>query len=83
VAVVYARSGAADLRFRWLIASDSPKLSGHRSGGPGRCRDLVGLIREPIPKLVVRFVFRNESVERLALLGARVRWALAVAGDRT
>jgi hypothetical protein len=50
---------------------------------PGRCRDLVGLIREPIPKLVVRFVLRNEPVERLALLGARVRWALAVAGDRT
>ena len=50
---------------------------------PGRCRDLVGLIREPIPKRVVRFVFSNEPVERLALLGDRVRWALAVVGDPT
>ncbi len=31
----------------------------------------------------VRFVFSNEPVERLALLGDRVRRALAVAGDRT
>jgi hypothetical protein len=50
---------------------------------PAICRDLVGLIREPIPKLVIRFVFSDEPVERLALLGDRVRWALAVAGDRT
>jgi hypothetical protein len=50
---------------------------------PGRCRDLVGLIRESIPKLVVRFVFSNEPVERHVLLGDRVRWALAVIGDRT
>jgi len=28
-------------------------------------------------------VFSNEPVVRLALLGDRVRWALAVAGDRT
>ena len=38
---------------------------------PGRCRDLVGLIREPIPKLVVRLVYRNEPVERLAVAGDR------------
>jgi aspartate/methionine/tyrosine aminotransferase len=31
----------------------------------------------------VRFVFSNEPVERLALLGTRVRAALAAAGDRT
>jgi hypothetical protein len=31
----------------------------------------------------VRFVFSNEPVERLALLGPRVRAALAAAGDRT
>jgi aspartate/methionine/tyrosine aminotransferase len=31
----------------------------------------------------VRFVFSNEPVERLALLGERVRAALAAAGDRT
>jgi aspartate/methionine/tyrosine aminotransferase len=31
----------------------------------------------------VRFVFSNEPVERLALLGDRVRRALAAAGDRT
>jgi hypothetical protein len=31
----------------------------------------------------VRFVFSNEPVGRLALLGDRVRRALAVAGDRT
>ena len=31
----------------------------------------------------VRFVFSNEPVERLALLGDRVRRALAVAGDRS
>jgi aspartate/methionine/tyrosine aminotransferase len=31
----------------------------------------------------VRFVFSNEPVERLALLGTRMRAALAAAGDRT
>ena len=31
----------------------------------------------------VRFVFSNEPVDRLALLGPRVRAALAAAGDRT
>jgi aspartate/methionine/tyrosine aminotransferase len=31
----------------------------------------------------VRFVFSNEPVDRLALLGTRVRAALAAAGDRT
>jgi len=31
----------------------------------------------------VRFVFSNEPVDRLALLGPRVHAALAVAGDRT
>jgi aspartate/methionine/tyrosine aminotransferase len=30
----------------------------------------------------VRFVFSNEPVQRLALLGDRVRGALAAAGDR-
>jgi hypothetical protein len=29
------------------------------------------------------FVFSNEPVDRLALLGTRVRAALAAAGDRT
>jgi aspartate/methionine/tyrosine aminotransferase len=31
----------------------------------------------------IRFVFSNEPVERLALLGARVRAALGAAGQRT
>jgi hypothetical protein len=31
----------------------------------------------------VRFVFSNETVERLALLGDRVRYALARAGDES
>jgi aspartate/methionine/tyrosine aminotransferase len=31
----------------------------------------------------VRFVFSNEPVDRLALLGTRVRAALAAASDRT
>jgi hypothetical protein len=31
----------------------------------------------------VRFVFSNEPVERLALLGRRVHAALAAPGDRT
>ena len=74
---------APDLRFRRSVLSEPRNYLDIDRVVPGRCRDLVGLIREPIPKLVVRFVFSNEPVERLALLGDRVRWALAVAGDRT
>ncbi len=37
----------------------------------------------PIADRHVRFVFSNEPVDRLTLLGSRVRAALAAAGNRT